>query len=152
MKKIVSFALIFGVWACTGRAEVKKVINVGPVHNPPAGSVVAEPVVVRLTQAGGSQSVTLAKGRTLVVVIAGNPSTGYQWELAGFVAGAILEQKGRVEFVAGAPDLVGAPGEYRFAFKAIGPGATSVGLKYVRPWEQGKPPAATATVNVTVTE
>ena len=152
MKKIFLFALILGAWTCAGLAEEAKVINVGPVHHPAAGSIAAEPVVVRLTQDGGSQSATLAKGRTLVVAIAGNPSTGYQWELTGFVAGAILEQKGRVEFVAGAPDLVGAPGEYRFTFKAMGPGATAVGMKYVRPWEQGKPPAATATVNVTVTE
>ena len=152
MRKILLFALVFAVWACSGRADVKKVVNVGPVHNPPAGSAVAEPVVVRLAQDGGYRSVSLAKDRTLVVVIAGNPSTGYQWELNGSVDGAVLVQEGRVEFVAGAPDLVGAPGEYRFVFKTRGPGMTSVGLKYVRPWEQGKSPAATATVNVTVTE
>jgi predicted secreted protein len=55
-------------------------------------------------------------------------------------------------FEAGAPDLVGAPGEYRFTFKAVGLGMTGVGMKYVRPWEQDKPPAATAAVSVTVTE
>lgn len=152
MKKMLSFALILGVWACAGRAEVKKVINVGPVHSPPAGFVVAEPVAVRLTQDGGSQSVALAKGRTLVVAIAGNPSTGYEWEMTAAVDGAVLRQEGRAEFVAGAPDLVGAPGEYRFTFKAIGLGSATVGLKYVRPWEKDRPPAATATVNVTVTE
>lgn len=146
------FALILGAWACAGRAEVGKVINVGPVHKLPAGSVAAESVVVRLAQDGGAQSVVLAKGRTLVVVIAGNPSTGYQWELVGPVDGAVLAQEGRAEFVAGAPDLVGAPGEYRFTFKAIGQGTTGIGMKYVRPWEQDKAPAAKATVNVTVTE
>jgi inhibitor of cysteine peptidase len=152
MKKSFLFALILGAWACAGGTQVEKVINVGPVHKPPAGSAAAESVVVRLTQDGGSQSVALAKGRTLLVAIAGNPSTGYQWELTGPVDGAVLTQKGRGEFMAGAPELVGAPGEYRFTFKAMGLGTTAVGLKYVRPWEKDKPPAATATVNVTVTE
>jgi len=152
MKKRFLFALILGSWACAGHGEVGKVINVGPVHKPPAGSVAMESVVVRLTQDGGSQSVALAKGRTLVVVIAGNPSTGYQWALTGPVDGAVLAQDGRVEFVAGDPDLVGAPGEYRVTFKAIGPGMTGIGMKYVRPWEQDVAPAAKATVNVTVTE
>jgi inhibitor of cysteine peptidase len=152
MKKMLLFALALGFCVYAVGAEVGKVVNVGPVHNSPAGSVAAESVVVRLTQAGGSQSVALAKGRTLLVAIAGNPSTGYQWELTGTVDGAVITQEGRVEFVAGAPDLVGAPGEYRFTFKAVGLGTTAVGLKYVRPWEKDKPPAATATVNVTVTE
>lgn len=152
MKKSVLFALILGVWACAGRAEVEKAINVGFVHNLPAGSVIAEPVVVQLTQDGGSQSVTLAKGRTLVVAVAGNPSTGYQWEMTAAVDGVVLRQEGRAEFMASASDLVGAPGEYRVSFRAMGPGTATVGLKYVRPWEQDKAPAATATVNVTVME
>jgi predicted secreted protein len=152
MKKSLLFALILGAWTCAGRAEVEEVINVGPVHKPAAGSIAAESLEVRLAQDGGYRSVSLAINRTLVVVIAGNPSTGYQWELNGSVDGAVLVQEGRVEFVAGDPDLVGAPGEYRFTFKATGPGTTAVGLKYVRPWEKGKSPAATATVNVTVTE
>lgn len=152
MKKMLLFVSAFGVCVCAVGAEVKKVVNVGPVHNPAAGSVAAESVVVRLSQDGGSQSVSLAKGQTLVVAIAGNPSTGYQWELTGTVNGGVIAQEGRVQFVAGAPDLVGAPGEYRFVFKATGPGMTALGLKYVRPWEQQKTPAATATVSVTVTE
>jgi inhibitor of cysteine peptidase len=139
MKKSLLFALILGAWACTGRAEVEKAGN-------------TESVVVRFTQDGGSQSAALSKGRTLVVIIAGNPTTGYEWELTDTVNSAVLEQEGRVEFVDGAQDLMGAPGEYRFVFKAMAPGMTAIGLKYVRPWEQDKPPAATATVNVTVTE
>jgi inhibitor of cysteine peptidase len=113
---------------------------------------VAEAVEVRLPKEGGTQSATLAVGQKLVVAIAGNPSTGYEWELTGPVAGAVLEQEGRVTFVAGATDIVGAPGEYRFAFKATGPGMTAVGIKYVRPWEQNVAPAATATVHVTVSK
>ena len=135
-----------------GSIAAEKAIDVDPVQNPPAGSVAAESVVVRLTQDGGSRSGALAKGRTLIVLIAGNPSTGYQWELTGPVDGAVLEQVGRAEFVAGVQELAGAPGEYQFVFKAMGLGATAVGLKYVRSWEKDKPPAATATVNVTVTE
>ena len=145
-------AIVAVCWACAVGAEVRKTGNAGPVQNLPAGAEAAQPVVVRLAQEGGSRSVSLSKGRTLVVAIAGNPSTGYQWELSGAVDGAVLRHEGRVEFVAGAPDLVGAPGEYRFTFKTVGLGMTSIGLKYVRPWEQRAAPAATATVDVTVTE
>ena len=152
MRKPGWSTLVVVALACVCRAEVEKGVNVGPVHNPPAGAAAAEAVVVKLTQDGGSQSVSLAKGRTLVVAIAGNPSTGYQWELTGSVNGAVLAQEGRAEFVAGASDGVGTPGEFRFTFKTVGPGMTGLGMKYVRPWEQDKPPAATATVNVTVTE
>ena len=125
---------------------------VGPAEKASASSPVATEVSVRLTQEGGTKAVSLAVGQKLAVMVAGNPSTGYQWELTGPVAGAALVQEGRGEFVAGATDLVGAPGEYRFVFKAAGHGTTSISLKYVRPWEQNKPPAATATVSVTVTK
>ena len=138
--------------APAGTVAAEKAIDVGPVQNTPAGSGTAESVEVRLTQDGGSRSGSFAKGRTLVVIIAGNPTTGYQWELTGPVDGTVLEQVGRVEFVAGTQDLVGAPGEYHFVFKAVGLGTTAVGFKYFKPWEKDKPPAVTATVNVTVTE
>jgi inhibitor of cysteine peptidase len=130
----------------------EKAIDEGPVEYTPAGSEIAESLEVRLTQEGGSRSGALVRGQNLAVFIAGNPSTGYQWELTGPVDAAVLEQEGRAEFVAGAPDLAGAPGEYQFVFKAVGLGTTVVGFKYVRPWEKDNPPAATASVNVTVTE
>lgn len=152
MKKRILFALVLGVLAYAGRAAVEKVTNVGPTHKFPIESDATEPVEMRLTQDGGLRSVALAKGRTLVVVIAGNPSTGYRWELADSVKGAVLSQDEHVEFVAGRSDLVGAPGEYRFTFKAVGLGKTTVSLKYIRPWEKNTPAAATATIHVTVTE
>ena len=152
MKKRILFPLVLGILAYTGRAEVEKVTNMSPIYNLPVEFGATEPVEVRLTQDGGLRSVALVKGRILVVVIAGNPSTGYRWELADSVKGAVLSQDGHVEFVAGRSDLVGAPGEYRFTFKAVGLGKTTVSFKYVRPWEKNTPTAATATVNVTVTE
>jgi inhibitor of cysteine peptidase len=152
MKKNILFLFVLGMLAWAGRAEIEKGTNVSPIQKLPDGSVTPEPVEVRLTQDGGSQSVSLTKGRSLVVIIAGNPSTGYRWELAGSVKGTVLSLEMPVEFVAGATELVGAPGEYRFTFKAVRIGATLVSLKYVRPWEKDTPPTATATVNVTVTE
>ena len=135
-----------------GSAEHSKALTepvnvVGPAEQqPPAGGNVD----VRLSQEGGTQSAALTVGQKLTVAIAGNPSTGYQWELSEPVAGAVLEQEGSPIFVAAAGNLVGAPGEYRFVFKAVGEGTTTIGLKYVRPWEQEAAPAATATVHVTV--
>ena len=152
MKKAFLFAFVLGACVCAGGAELEKVVNKGPVHNPPAGSAAAEPVVVRLDGAGECPSVSVAKGRVLIVVIVGNPSTGYQWELNGRVDGVVLTQEGRAEFVAAESDMVGVPGEYRFTFRAAGAGATVVGFKYVRPWEQGRSPAKAASVSVTVTE
>ena len=152
MNQRVLCALLFGGCVCLARAEMEKVVNVGPVHHPAAGSEVATPVTVQLTKEGGSVSATVAKGRTLTVIIAGNPTTGYEWELASPVDGAVLEEEGRVEYVVGSTDRVGAPGMYRFSFKTKAPGVAAVSLKYVRPWEKGQRPEATATVNVTVTE
>ncbi len=142
----------FSAAVCAETADRSKAMThplnvVGPAEKPSGAD---ESVTVRLSQEGGTQSAALAVGQKLTVAIAGNPSTGYQWELSEPVAGAVLEQEGRPTFVAAAGNLVGAPGEYRFVFKAVGEGTTTIGLKYVRPWEQDAAPAATATVHVTV--
>jgi inhibitor of cysteine peptidase len=95
----------------------------------------------------GSQ-VELKRGQFLVVNLAGNPTTGYSWETAGF-DDQILRQVGEVEFT---PDseLIGSGGVQTLRFEAQQSGQTALKIVYRRPWETGVEPLKTFSLRVVV--
>jgi predicted secreted protein len=54
---------------------------------------------IKLTEADAGKSVDLAPGDTLEIALAGNPTTGYNWEVES-VDSAILRQVGEPQFEA----------------------------------------------------
>ncbi|OPZ61753.1 MAG: Chagasin family peptidase inhibitor I42 [Synergistetes bacterium ADurb.Bin520] len=90
-------------------------------------------------------------GEPLSLDLPSNPSTGYGWS---------LEESGEVPFTAesafipppssGPRPMVGRGGTERWTFVFPSPGFYSLRLVYARPWEQGKPPARTQGLAVTV--
>lgn len=112
----------------------------------PAGGRPAE-IIVGERDAGST--VTLHRGERLAVVLAGNPSTGFSWQLVS-AAGPVLAQRGEPEFTRGG-SLPGAGGRYRYAFTAEERGEVSLEFIYRRTFED-KPAAATFQVTVKVTD
>lgn len=106
---------------------------------------------LRLTEADNGKSFTVKPGDTIEVVIAGNPTTGYDWTaVQGDASAALLEQVGDPVYAAESSDenLVGGGGTYTFTFKALKSGEASLDLAYARDWEDVDP---IQTFSVTVT-
>jgi inhibitor of cysteine peptidase len=93
-------------------------------------------------------SVVLEQGQTLVLKLASNPTTGYDWEIVD-LNGAILEQVGEVDYKSDSA-LIGSGGVNTYTFKAVGSGNVKLSLVYHRSWEKDIPPIETFELDVTV--
>ena len=108
------------------------------------------PKEVRLTEKEGGcgSGVGLNAGDTLELVVGGNPTTGYTWEV-GFEVPAVIKTTGEPKYE---PDsnAIGAGGTYTFRFLAVSEGQATLVLVYHRPFEKDAPAlkACEVTVNV----
>jgi inhibitor of cysteine peptidase len=109
------------------------------------------------TKGGGAKvytqrddDITVANGNTFTVALPITSGTGYTWEAQ---SNPDLQQMG-TQTVHGA-DRAGAPATQRITFRAQATGGgtqrTTLELDYVRPWEDGVPPAQTASFAVKIT-
>jgi inhibitor of cysteine peptidase len=109
-----------------------------------------------LGEGSSGDDVSLWPGEALEVLLAGNPTTGFQWEIVGGVngvVGALGEPGFVVDFIPSDEPLPGVGGHFLFRFMAFAPGATTLELVYRRPFDPPEDPAArTFTLNITVTE
>jgi inhibitor of cysteine peptidase len=148
MKRIVVPSLAVLLWlAWTGSAAMLAAAEKKPAKKNPAGKQTTE-----LTQADNGKTVNLAVGKSVVIRLPGNPTTGYSWRTAkvtGQSVAAVGEPKYQAD--AHAPGIVGVGGTYTFTFKAAKQGKAEVNLEYVRPWEKGIAPIKTFSATVEVT-
>lgn len=93
-------------------------------------------------------SVELQKGQVLVLKLASNPTTGFNWEITGLDT-AVLEQVGEVDYKADS-NLVGSGGTNTWTFKAVSSGETRLTLIYHRSFERDVPPQATFDLDIVV--
>jgi inhibitor of cysteine peptidase len=102
----------------------------------------------RLSEQDSGKTVELHAGDKLEVSLKGNPTTGYQWEMAA-VDAAILKLVGEPEFN---PDssALGAGGKVTFRFEAVAAGQTTLQLIYHRSFEKNVPPIKTFKATVVV--
>jgi inhibitor of cysteine peptidase len=105
-------------------------------------------LALELTGSDCGRSVTLQSDEELVVVLAGNPSTGFLWEVTGLDE-SVLKQEGGASFHVNS-NLAGAGGMLTFRFLPCRSGSTRLLLTYRRPWEHQVPPVATFEVVVNV--
>ncbi len=103
-----------------------------------------------LTESDAGQALQMQAGERLHVSLAGNPTTGYTWEMTA-VNRRVLAPLGAPAYRAESP-AVGAGGVFTFAFEAVGSGRTVLRLAYRRPWEKGRRALQTFAVTVTVLE
>jgi inhibitor of cysteine peptidase len=111
----------------------------------PAGNASA-PMTVSDRDDG--KTIDLAKGGTLVVQLASNPSTGYSWAVKGDPFPLkLVSSDYKQEDQSG---KIGAPGTEQYRFEATNAGTSTLKLLYRRPWEKHVAPAKTFTLNVKV--
>ena len=103
---------------------------------------------VNVTEDQNGQTITLNKGNTLSISIAGNITTGYTWEVAE-VDENILVSAGEPDYKTES-DLVGGGGVFIFKFSAENAGSTPLKLKYYRSFEPDVDPIQTFEINVIV--
>jgi len=88
-------------------------------------------------------------GDKLVVSLEGNPTTGYQWQMASFTP-EVLDWIEGPTYLPSSPGRIGSGGTFKFGFKALKKGRATVKLVYRRSWEEGVPPIKTAMLKVKV--
>jgi len=103
---------------------------------------------VRFTEADNGGTTSLAVDRPFEVLLKGNPTTGYLWQVVDLDP-SILQQVGEPAYKSESSAL-GSAGRYTFRFKTVGPGQTLLKLIYHRPFEQGVPPVEVFELNMTV--
>lgn len=95
--------------------------------------------------------IDLAVGKSSSVILDGNPTTGFTWNVASVssdavkVSTAIMPAKVKK----GAPPVCGAPAPTQVTFTGVKPGKSTVVLEYKRTWET-EPADRTMTFVVTV--
>ncbi len=84
----------------------------------------------------------------LEVVLEGNPTTGYQWEIDALDV-SVIKPIGEPEFK---PDshAIGSGGKFTFVFEVITSSQTTLTLIYHRPFEKGVQPLKTFRATVVV--
>jgi inhibitor of cysteine peptidase len=104
---------------------------------------------VIVTDKGNNGQLRVAKGGTLVIRLEAIPGTGYGWQVVKSDA-ELLKPVGTPVFEQSEKDLVGAPEQQVFRFKAQAAGSVEVELHYVRPWEKDVPPAKIYRITVRI--
>ena len=92
----------------------------------------------------------LKPGTRLFLTVCANPSTGYEWLLAGPGDAAVIEKDGSQEYQAPEDERPGAAGEEVWTFLAVERGETILTLSWDQPWQGGKKAARTVTLAVRV--
>ena len=100
------------------------------------------------TDQDASKTIELKAGASFQVVLDGNPTTGYMWELDPS-SSAPVKQSGDAAFKADS-QATGSGGKLTFTFQATGAGQGTLKLVYHRSWEKNAPPEKTFEMTVVV--
>jgi inhibitor of cysteine peptidase len=116
----------------------------------PASALAAEPIEL---EPGAHAEATIKRGQPFDVLLKANFSTGFRWEVGRIeVPAVILRSAGKRTRRASPSQGAGAPTVQAFEFEGISAGKTDIVFVYRRPWEKNVPPAATASLAITVNE
>ncbi len=103
---------------------------------------------VKLTEQDAGRTIEIRVGELLEVILKGNPSTGYMWDVES-VDPNILKPADQLEFQADSK-LIGSPGKLTLRFEATHAGRTPLKLIYHRPWEKSVKPIEIFEVTVVI--
>jgi predicted secreted protein len=102
-----------------------------------------------VTEADTGAQVTLRVGDRLMVLLAGNPTTGYVWSDPAIYDNDPLRATDAMEYRTTAPGRLGAGGFFFYRYWAIDEGTKVLAFDYARSWETIGP-ISTATFTVSV--
>lgn len=89
--------------------------------------------MLTVTAANNGQSVTLAQGQSLQIVLDENATTGYTWAVDSYSTDILAEQGSKADYPSAG--VMGAGGQVTFTFTGKAPGDGSIHLKNWREWE-----------------
>ncbi len=91
--------------------------------------------------------IDLDVGQTFKVTLRENPTTGFRWNpiSGGEPVCRLLDDSFDLD-----RDTLGNGGRHSWQFQTLKEGSGKIEFAYIRPWEQGKPPALTFSLYVTV--
>jgi inhibitor of cysteine peptidase len=104
---------------------------------------------ITVTQQDSGKTIEVAVGQKVIVQLASNPTTGYQWSVLGNTAPLKLVKSD----YAADPQVagrIGAGGTQTLRFTARSSGKVELKLGYARPWEKDVPLAKTFSVTIIV--
>ena len=133
-------ALALAIGAC-GSSDDSSSGTASPAASEPGKTVEVKAVAP-------SDTLSVRVGDTIEVAVAGNPTTGYQWELVQSDDDAV-EQAGEPAFEPES-DAEGAPGTVTIPMKAVKTGSAIIVLKEMPPGEAQGTPAGTCVVSLDV--
>jgi inhibitor of cysteine peptidase len=102
---------------------------------------------IELTEADSGSTIDAAVGEEITISLAGNPTTGYTWNMLQPQNADVVAFKDRD--YESESDLVGSGGTEELTYEAVAAGEATIELGYFRPWETA-PPSDTFTVTVRV--
>lgn len=112
----------------------------------------SEPVILDIRENDTHLKASLQAGQTLLIRVAGNPTTGYSWENAGISDPAIIALQGEIKFEDPNTSLLGAPGRFLIRISALREGQATLELVYRRSWEKDTPPLKTVSIDIHVSK
>ena len=103
---------------------------------------------LELTVKDNGRRLSVPAGEAITIVLAGNPTTGYAWEVADLDRTVLLPDPEPAYL----PDstLTGSGGRYTFRLLPLSSGMSRLKLQYRRAWEKELPPLETFSVEVVV--
>jgi len=102
-----------------------------------------------LTENANGKKAVIYRYQPLVIKLPSNPTTGYSWSISSEPASQTLKLISS-KYIAPKSNLVGAPGQEVWLFRALGPGKTMFKLSYSRPFEKNEKPAKEFMLAITV--
>lgn len=107
-----------------------------------------EEPIINIDNSYNGKTVELKKGQSLKLALAGNGSTGYEWDYVNTPDQTIL--KSGKTYSVPLSDAVGAGETDYWEYEAVNAGTATIDLKYVRPWLTSEPSANEFKITVKV--
>jgi len=95
-----------------------------------------------------ARELVLAPNHAFEIVLASNPTTGYDWTVQ--IENSAIVQKVSQTFEADSSGRVGAGGNTTWTFQTDRVGKTEITFLYHRPWEKETPPTRVVTFQISV--
>ncbi len=95
------------------------------------------------------KTIHTSAGKTFMIVLDSNPTTGYAWELANPIDKDLIKWIGK-EYLPAKSRIPGAGGREVWSFIAEGSGRADIVFHYLRPWETQQSPAKVRTFHVRI--
>jgi inhibitor of cysteine peptidase len=88
-----------------------------------------------LDSSDNGDSVTVAVGETISIILESNSTTGYKWVLDTTALDSAIVSNTSNKYFSGASSLVGTGGTEQWIFEAESADTTTIKLNYKRIWE-----------------